>query len=82
MTAAKSAKTEPKKNRVDAFMLLDEAVWKIKFLKDTAINGGVDSEGSPGLTEDGATGLSLILNDVIKDIENASALFAHPNSHQ
>lgn len=80
MTTAKKEATEPTKyEKQNAFMLLDEAVWKIKFLRDTALNGGIDSERSPGLTEEGGSGLAMILSGVIENIEKASTLFTHSN---
>jgi hypothetical protein len=80
MRSAKKEVSEPANTaRVDAFTLLDEAVWKIKFLRDTAVNGGIDSERSPGLTEDGGAGLAVILSGVIENIEKASTLLTHSN---
>lgn len=83
MRSAKKEVSGPEKTeRVNPFMLLDEAVWKIKFLRDTALNGGIDSERSPGLTEEGCAGLALILSGVIENIEKASTLFIPSNSQQ
>lgn len=57
-------------NRTDGFMLLDEAVWKIKFLSETI--GGYN--GELPLTMDACFGMSKVLENLIEDIKKASEL--------
>ncbi len=74
MAANVDEKETGKTNRVAGFTLLDEAVWRLSFAKETAMNGGVDSDRGGGLTEKGGYGLSIILSEVIRDINKATEL--------
>ena len=73
MTTATIEDKDTKKNdRHNGFTLLDEAVWKLSFIEDVSMNGGVDSDRGEGLTEAGGVGLSLIISAIIADIKKAS----------
>lgn len=60
------------KDRCKGFTILQQAAWRVAFLRDIAAGGAISTDnGGPGLSTDGEAGLGAILEDVEKDINRA-----------